>query len=59
MKTLPPPPVVFVSADSKGVASAFSVSADSKGVISPSFSALMRGLGSADSKGVRGTICFL
>ncbi|HKV26561.1 MAG TPA: hypothetical protein VJN93_18340 [Candidatus Acidoferrum sp.] len=46
------PPMVFVSADSKGVVGGKFVSADSKGVISRLFSADTRGSVSADSKGV-------
>jgi hypothetical protein len=41
---LPPSPLHFVSADSKGVAGAFFVSADSKRIISPVFPALRRGV---------------
>jgi hypothetical protein len=44
--------VFFVSVASKGVAGESFVSVASRGVISPLFSALMRGLGSVDFKGV-------
>jgi len=39
-EAVPPTPLFFGSADSKGVAGAFSVSADSKRVISPVFATL-------------------
>src|SRR5258708_4772220 len=41
---VPPPPLFFVSADSKGVAGAFFVSADSTRFITPVFPALRRGV---------------
>ena len=58
-KERPPPPVFFVSADSKGVAGESLVSAHSTGLKVALFSAGWESLGSAESKGVSGAICLL
>ena len=54
-----PPPMFFVSADSKEVAGESCVSADSAGLKVAVFSVSWEGLVSADSKGVTGAIIML
>jgi hypothetical protein len=49
--------MIFVSADSKGLADENLVSADSRGVIGPLFATLMRGIASADSEWVTNEFC--
>jgi len=53
----PPPPLFFVSAESKDVTDGMSVSADFAAVKAAVFSMSWRGSVSADSKGVMGAIC--
>ena len=56
---VPPPPVFFVSAESKGVAGEDRVSADSKRLEVAGFSVICEWPVSADSEGVTGAICRL
>jgi hypothetical protein len=53
----PPPPLFFVSAESKDVTDGMSVSADSAGVKLAVFSIIWKEPVNADSKGVMGAIC--
>jgi hypothetical protein len=58
-KDRPPPPMFFVSADSKEVAGEMLVSADSAGLKVAVFSVSWEGLVSADFKGVAGAFVIL
>jgi hypothetical protein len=57
MLGVPPPPGVFVSADSKGLAGEVLVSADSARLKVAVFSVSWEWFVSADSKGVTGAFC--
>jgi hypothetical protein len=58
-RSVPPPPLFFVSADSKAFAGDMSVSADSARVKVADFSVSWKWLVNADSEGVTRAFCLL